>query len=105
MYSKSTGTEAPALAWLNFDLGDITGTWESREGAPPLRIFRNDARKGGCLYLEMTYKKPQAVYACPIRACFGIRYFDLYGRVGIAYDAGRDVLLLSAYGEYVRAGE
>lgn len=105
MYSKSIGTESPALSWLDFDLGDITGTWESREGAPRLRIFRNEARKGGCLYLELTYNKPQAVFACPIRACFGIRYFDLYGRVGLAYDGGRDVLLLSSYGEYNRVPE
>lgn len=35
----------------------------------------------------------------------GIRYFDLYGRVGLAYDAGREVLQLSAYGDYYRAAE
>ncbi|MCC8035653.1 MAG: hypothetical protein LIO77_06970, partial [Rikenellaceae bacterium] len=81
MYSISNGTQAPALSWLDFDAGDITGTWESREGGPRLRIFRKEARKGGCLCLELTYKMPQAVFACPIRACFGIRYFELYGRV------------------------
>ncbi|KAA6319932.1 hypothetical protein EZS27_030228, partial [termite gut metagenome] len=36
---------------------------------------------------------------------FGIRYFDLFGRVGIAYDGERDVLLLSVYGEYIRVEE
>lgn len=33
------------------------------------------------------------------------RYFDLYGYVALAYDAGREVLQLSAYGDYYRASE
>ncbi|SBV91013.1 conserved hypothetical protein [uncultured Dysgonomonas sp.] len=33
---------------------------------------------------------------------FGLYYIDLYGRIGIAYDREREVLLLSAFGEYVR---
>ena len=35
----------------------------------------------------------------------GIRYFDLYGFVGMAYDAARDILRLSFYGDYYRAEE
>ena len=34
-------------AQLDFRLCDIVGTWESREGAPGGRIYRNSARTGG----------------------------------------------------------
>lgn len=105
MFSKSIGTEPGARLWLWFDLREITGTWVSREGAPTVRIFRNRKCKNGCLYLELAYKNPQAAFSRPIREYFGLRYFDLFGRVGLAYDAGRDVLLLSSYGEYIRVAE
>lgn len=105
MFSKSVGGQAQAGAWLKFPLREITGRWVSREGAPSVRIFRNRKCKNGCLYLDFTYNNPQAVFSRPIREMFGIRYFDLFGRVGVAYDAERDVLLLSAYGEYQRAAE
>lgn len=93
--------------WLNVPLREITGKWVSPEGAPGLRIYRNRNRKRKETYylLELTYKKPQAVYSCPIRQCGGVRYFNLYGRVGLAYDRERDVLLLSTYGVYIRAEE
>ena len=103
MFSKSIGTEPLSEQWLGFCLRDITGRWVSRDGATSVRIFRNRKCKNGCLYLELTYNNPQAAYSRPIRELFGIRYFDLFGRVGIAYDDERDVLLLSLYGEYIRA--
>lgn len=105
MFSRSTGTMQEASVWLKFPLREITGSWVSAEGSPTVRIYRNRRCKNGCLYLELTYKNPQAVFSRPIREFFGVRYFDLFGRVGLAYDAGRDVLLLSAYGEYRRAAE
>jgi hypothetical protein len=70
-----------------------------------VRIFRNDARKNGGLWLELTYNNPQAIYSCPVKEVSGVRCFDLYGRVGIACDGERDVLLLSDCGEYIRAEE
>jgi len=97
------GTDPLAAPWLDFPLREIAGSWISPQGAPDVRIFRLRSRKNGGLWLEVTYSNPQAVYSRPVRDMFGIRYFDLYGRVGIAYDAERDVLLLSTYGEYVRA--
>ena len=105
MFNKSIGTKPEAARWLEFPLREITGTWVSPEGAPPVRIYRNDTRKGGGIWLELTYNNPQAVFSRPVKNWFGIRYFDLFGRVGMAYDAERDVLMLSIYGQYVRAAE
>jgi hypothetical protein len=102
MFSTSNGTD-PFAARLDFYLRDITGRWVSSEGAPAVRIFRSDARKNGGLWLELTYNNPQAIYSRPVKDVFGVRYFDLYGRVGIAYDRERDMLLFSDYGEYIRA--
>ena len=45
-------------------------------------------------------------FVLPIRKYWGgIQYFDLYGFVGIAYDAERDMLRLSVYGNYYRTDE
>ena len=99
------GTDPQVRLWLRFSRWEITGCWVSPDGAPGLRIFRRQNYKNGGLWLEVTYSNPQAVYLRPIRSASGLRYFDLYGRVGIAYDPERDVLLLSTYGEYIRAGE
>ena len=105
MFRKSVGTDELAATWLDFTLREITGRWVSPEGAPSVRIFRNRKQKNGGLWLELTYNNPQAVFSSPIKDMFGVRYFDLFGRIGLAYDAERDVLQLSAYGEYVRAVE
>lgn len=105
MFRKSVGTEELAATWLDFALREITGRWVSRERAPSVRIFRNRKQKNGGLWLELTYNNPQAVFSCPIKDMFGVRYFDLFGRIGLAYDAEREVLQLSAYGEYIRAVE
>lgn len=105
MFRIGNGTDPKIVSWLDFPLRDITGRWVSSEGAPTVRIFRNDARKNGGLWLELTYINPQAVYSRPVKGVFGVRYFDLFGRVGIAYDAEREVLLLSAFGEYIRVDE
>jgi hypothetical protein len=101
MFRTCNGTD-PFAARLDFPLRDITGHWVSIEGAPQVRVFRNETRRGGGIWLELTYNNPQAVYSRPVKDVFGIRYFDLFGRVGIAYDGERDVLLLSVYGEYIR---
>ena len=82
MYRKCIGSD-PTAARLDFALYEVAGEWESRSGSPRVRIYRNPVRK----YWG------------------GIRYFDLYGYVALAYDAGREVLQLSAYGDYYRASE
>lgn len=103
MYCRRIGD--PMAAHLDFRLCEVVGTWESREGAPRIRIFRNRTRKGGGYHLELSYDA-RTRYVLPIRKYWGgIRYFDLYGFVGLAYDAGRDVLRLSLYGDYYRTDE
>lgn len=103
MYSRYIGD--PMTAYLDFRLRDVVGTWESREGAPRIRIYRNSSRKGGGYRLELAYDR-RTRFVLPIRKYWGgIRYFDLYGFVGLAYDAECDVLQLSAYGSYYRTDE
>lgn len=93
--------EDPITAHFDFRLFDVVGTWESREGAPRIRIYC----KNGGYYLELAYNR-RTRFVLPIRKYWGgIRYFDLYGFVGLAYDAERDVLQLSAYGNYYRTDE
>lgn len=103
MYSRYIGD--PMTAYLDFRLCDVVGTWESREGAPRIRIYRNSSRKCGGYRLELAYDH-RTRFALPIRKYWGgIRYFDLYGFIGLAYDAERDVLQLSAYGNYYRTDD
>lgn len=60
---------------------------------------------GRRFYVEVSYKDGTR-FSRPVRKYWGgIRYFDLYGYVALAYDAGREVLQLSAYGDYYRASE
>ena len=94
MYRKCIGSD-PTAARLDFALYEVAGEWESRSGSPRVRIYRNPGRRGG-----------GTRFSRPVRKYWGgIRYFDLYGYVALAYDAGREVLQLSAYGDYYRASE
>lgn len=97
--------EDPMTAHLDFRLCDVVGTWESREGAPRIRIYRDGTRKGDGYYLELAYDRKTRFVRSIRRYGRYIRYFDLYGFVGLAYDAERDVLQLSAYGSYYRTDE
>lgn len=102
MFRRSNTTD-PQGASLDFSLFELKGSWESHEGAPAIRIYRNAERKDGCYYLELTYGEG-VVYQLPIKKYWGdVRYFDLYGFVGLAYDAERDVLQLSSFGDYYRS--
>lgn len=88
---------------LDFSLWDVKGSWVSREGAPSVRIYRDTGRMNGGYWVEFAYDE-RAVFHCLIkRGIHGLRYFDLYGSVGLAYDPRRDTLHLSAYGDYYRA--
>ena len=104
MYRKCIGSD-PTAARLDFALYEVAGEWESRSGSPRVRIYRNPGRRGGGFYVEVSYKDGTR-FSRPVREYWGgIRYFDLYGYVALAYDAGREVLQLSAYGDYYRASE
>jgi len=104
MFSKCNAAD-PCAVHQDFNLWEITGRWVSTSGAPAVNLYRNTSRKRGGIRLELTYNNPQVVCDCTIYSLFGVHYIDLYGRIGLAYDWERDVLLLSAFGEYVRAEE
>ncbi len=103
MYSRYIGD--PMATQLDFRLCDIAGTWESREGAPRIRIYRDDTRKGGGYYLELAYDRRTRFVRSIRRYGRYIRYFNFCGFIGIAYDAERDMLRLSVYGNYYRTDE
>ncbi|MPL80064.1 hypothetical protein SDC9_25955 [bioreactor metagenome] len=104
MFSKCNTAE-PFAAHQDFYLWEITGRWVSPDGAPAVTVYRNTSRKRGGIRLCLTYNNPQVICDCTMYCVFGLYYIDLYGRIGIAYDREREVLLLSAFGEYVRAEE
>ena len=93
-----------AMECLDFRLSQVAGRWESCEGGPAVRIFRNLSRKGGGIWIEVIYKNPQVSYSRPFKGLFGLWYFNFFGRVGMAYDSRRDILTLSLYGDYKRVG-
>lgn len=105
MYRKCIGSD-PTAARLDFALYEVAGEWESRSGSPRvLPGFASTATRDGGFYVEVSYKDGTR-FSRPVRKYWGgIRYFDLYGYVALAYDAGREVLQLSAYGDYYRASE
>lgn len=93
------GTGATGSA--GFSLSDIAGAWKSLEGAPKVRIYRDNTRKNGGFHIEFTYSAGD-VFLRPLKQYFGIRYFNHFGFVAISYDAGQDVLRLDGYGNYYR---
>lgn len=104
MFSKCN-ISYPCAVHLDFDLWEITGRWVSLDGMPAVTVYRNTSRKRGGIRLCLTYNNPQVVCDCTVYCVFGQYYIDLYGRIGIAYDREREMLLLSSFGEYVRAQE
>ncbi|MDU1892133.1 MAG: DUF3876 domain-containing protein [Dysgonomonas sp.] len=104
MFSKCNISD-PCAVHLGFDLWEITGRWVSPDGMPAVTVYRNTSRKRGGIRLCLTYNNPQVVCDCTVYCVFGQYYIDLYGRIGIAYDREREMLLLSSFGEYVRAQE
>ena len=104
MYRRSDESDLSGYSPIDFSPWEVKGCWVSREGSPDVRIFRNrDCRNGG-YHLELTYRSGDT-YRRPIKRQSNIRYFDLYGFVGLAYAPERDVLQLSHYGDYYRAGD
>ena len=104
MFNQCNITDSCSTS-TDFSMREITGRWVSPDGAPAVNIYRNTSRKRGGIRLCLTYNNPQVVCDCTVYCVFGLYYIDLYGRIGIAYDREREVLLLSTFGEYVRAEE
>ena len=97
MCRKNRSVSDPFAAWKHFSLREIAGHWISLDGSPEVRIVFT----GTHYRLEFSYDV-RTVFTCPIRQQWGVTCFYLYGRIGISYDAEREVLMLSQYGEYVR---
>lgn len=100
MYENTSNVSDPCAARTYFPLKEIVGRWVSLGGSPEVRIVFTGTR----CRLEFSYDAA-TVFTCPIRQQWGVTFFYLYGRIKISYDVERDVLVLSDYGEYVRAEE
>lgn len=104
MYSINNGNDLLGPT-LDFPLWEVKGCWVSREGAPSVRIYRDTRYWNGGYYVEFAYDENTVFYRLIKKGIRNFRYFDLYGPVVLAYDARRDTLRLSAYGEYFRVEE
>lgn len=84
---------------------EAAGRWQSREGSTSVCIFHNRGRKSGGYWVAFAYDS-KTVLRRPIKHYWDqMRYFDLWGRIVLAYDAEDDVLSLSDYGDYYRVEE
>ena len=97
MNGTYTAPELPG----RFGMAEIAGGWRSLEGAPRVRILRNEGRRGGGYWVEFAYDE-KTVLRRPIRRCWNVCYFELYGWITLRYDSARDLLTLSGYGKYRR---
>jgi hypothetical protein len=102
MYKRNKSTTHPLTAHKHFLLHEICGRWVScggdRSRMPDVQIYHTGAQ----YRIKFSYD-PQTVYYRPVQQWWGVASFYLYGRVGLAYDAERDILTLSDYGDYQRA--
>ena len=103
MARKSIKTER-IYGRAQFAIPDVVGRWKSREGSPEVRIFQKPEYNGKGFFIEFTYGSG-VVFKRPLLILFGKIYFDLFGHICLAYDADRDVLQLSGYGDYFRADD
>lgn len=88
----------PMAARTHFPLREVCGRWTSLSGSPDVQIVFT----GTHYRLDFSYDAA-TVFACPVRQQWGVTFFYLYGRIEMIYDSEREVLTLSAYGDYFRA--
>ncbi len=101
MYGNDCIVKDPAATMSVFPLWEVCGRWKSTGGSPDVRIYFTGKRY---YRLELSYDH-NTVFRRPIYHQWRQLCFYLYGRIALFYHAGRDVLTLSEYGEYVRAEE
>lgn len=84
------------------DMSKLCGEWKSISEKPDIRI----AKDGKCYRLTlfarngMTGKMEPEIYV--IQEKDGAMFIDTGFHIDISYDAGKDVITFSTYGEYVR---
>lgn len=98
MYSSDYSVTDPMAERTHFPLREVCGRWTSLGGSPDVQIVFT----GTHYRLDFSYDNA-TVFTCPIRQQWGVTFFYLYGRIGMIYDSEREVLTLSAYGDYLRA--
>ena len=101
MSRSNNGKFTTPINHMFFEIPDVLGRWCSREGAPPIRIYRQKQRGGKGYHIAFAYRGG-VVLRRPVYTNQGSHYFDLYGCVSMSYDSVRDVLMLSCYGKYYR---
>lgn len=101
MSRSNNGKFTTPISHMFFEIPDVLGRWCSREGAPPIRIYRQKQRGGKGYHIALAYRGG-VVLRRPVYTNRGTHYFDLYGCVSMFYDSVRDVLMLSCYGNYYR---
>jgi hypothetical protein len=101
MYRNDNIVRNPATEGKIFPVWEVCGRWKSTGGSPDIRIYFTGRRY---FRLEFSYDRT-TVFRRPVYRHWGHPCFYLYGRIDLFYHAGRDVLALSDFGEYVRAEE
>ena len=101
MSRSNNGKFTTPISHMFFEIPDVLGRWCSREGAPPIRIYRQKQRGGKGYHIALAYRGG-VVLRRPVYTNRGTHYFDLFGWVSLSYDSLRDVLMLSCYGNYYR---
>ena len=105
MYKRNRSSSDPLKCQQYFLLEDIRGKWVSCGGdssrMPEVHIYRT-----GVFHHRIKFSyDPNTVFNCPLWHRWGVTLFFLYGRIQLSYDAERDILTLSDYGDYYRAEE
>lgn len=98
MYRNDRIVRKPAAA-SDFPFWEVCGRWKSQGGSPSLRIYFTGRRHHR---VEFAYDST-TVLRRPIFRKWGRPFFLMYGRIDLSYNAERDILTLSEYGDYIRA--
>ena len=105
MQKRNRSMSDPLKNQQYFLLEEIRGRWVScggdRSRMPDVHIYRT-----GVYHHRIKFSyDPQTVFNCQLCHQWGVTSFYLYGRIQLSYDAERDILTLSDYGDYYRAEE
>jgi len=102
MNKRNKSTSDPAKNQQYFLLEEIRGQWVScggdRSRMPEVHIYRT-----GTYHHRVKFSyDSHTVFNCPLWHRWGVTSFYLYGRIQLSYDAEKDILTLSSYGDYQR---